>query len=133
MKRKKPAIIATINVTSLVDVTMVLLIIFMIAAPLLRSGVEVNLPQASSELIRPHEGIVVTLAQTGEIYLDGDKIQLDNFEALLFNRYTAANKKTVLLQADKSIPYGEVVNLMDRIKGAGISNLGLIVETEKKN
>lgn len=133
MKRKKPTIIATINVTSLVDVTMVLLIIFMIAAPLLRSGVEVNLPQASSELIRPHEGIVVTLAQTGEIYLDGDKIQLDNFEALLFNRYTAANKKTVLLQADKSIPYGEVVNLMDRIKGAGISNLGLIVETEKKN
>jgi biopolymer transport protein TolR len=133
VKRSKYRINSEINVTSLVDVTMVLLIIFMITAPLLRSGIEVELPKSKADDLKPYEGVVITLTREGAIKLNDEKAKLENFEVRLLQIYAASSRKMVMLQADKEVPYGKVIQIMDRIKGAGINNLGLIVqpETEK--
>lgn len=134
MRKNRQTSIANINVTSLVDVTMVLLIIFMITAPLLRSNIEVNLPKISTETQRPREGVTVTYTKDGWLYINSEKISSDYFESILLQRYDAGGQKPVLLMADKEIPYGNVIAVMDRIKSIGINNIGLIVDsnTQKK-
>ena len=128
MRKNRYLSISEINVTNLVDVTMVLLIIFMITAPLLRSGIEVKLPTSNAQDLRPHEGVVVTLTRDRLLYVNDQEVTSREFESLLLRRYTESGKKIVLLKADEEIPYGRVIHLMDQIKGVGISNLGLIVE-----
>lgn len=126
---KKP--ITEINVTSLVDVTMVLLIIFMITAPLLRSGIEVELPKSKADDLKPQEGVVVTLNREGILFVNDTQVQAGDFEETLFSQYSNSSRKIVLLQADTQVPYGAVINVMDKIKELGISNLGLIIEQDK--
>ena len=128
MRKSRYLSISEINVTNLVDVTMVLLIIFMITAPLLRSGIEVKLPKSESQDLKPHEGVVVTLTRDHMLYVNDEEVAPERFELLLLRRYTESGKKLVLLKADEEIPYGRVIRLMDQVKGVGISNLGLIVE-----
>ncbi len=128
MKKDRYPSISEINVTNLVDVTMVLLIIFMITAPLLRSGIEVKLPKSSSEDIKPHDGVVVTLTKEGVLFVNDEQVSADAFEPLLMRRYEESGKELVLLKADEEIPYGRVIRLMDQIKSVDITNLGLIVE-----
>ena len=128
MKKYKYSSISEINVTSLVDVTMVLLIIFMITAPLLRSGIEVNLPKAKAEALKRDTGITISLTREGSLYLDGEPVADTEFEARLLQRYQVSGQPTVLLQADQEIPYGNVIRVIDRVKQVGITNLGLIVE-----
>jgi len=132
VKKSKYRIISEINVTSLVDVTMVLLIIFMITAPLLRSGIEVELPKSKTNDLKPYEGVVITLTREGAIKLNEETVKLENFEVKLLRIYAASSRKMVMLQADKEVPYGKVIQIMDRIKGAGINNLGLIVQPDKE-
>ncbi len=132
MKKSRYASISEINVTNLVDVTMVLLIIFMITAPLLRSGIEVKLPKSEAQDLKLHEGVVVTLTRDQQLYVNDQKVQQQQFEALLLQRYQESRKKLVLLKADEEIPYGRVIHLMDIIKRIGITNLGLIVEPGKE-
>lgn len=132
MRKRKYSSLSEINVTNLVDVTMVLLIIFMITAPLLRSGMEVDLPESTSRDITPREGIVVSLSSQGTIFIDEEQVKQENFGERLLKKYTAANRRQVLLQADKAVPYGQVVALMDDIKKVGIHNLGLIVEAKEE-
>jgi biopolymer transport protein TolR len=132
VKNSKYRIISEINVTSLVDVTMVLLIIFMITAPLLRSGIEVELPKSKADDLKPYEGVVITLTREGTIKLNEETTKLENFEVKLLQIYAASSRKMVMLQADKEVPYGKVIQIMDRIKGAGINNVGLIVQPEKE-
>jgi len=132
MKESKYRTISEINVTSLVDVTMVLLIIFMITAPLMRSGIEVELPKSKADDLKPYEGVVVTLTKDGSIKVNDEPVKLEHFDVKLLQIYAATSRKVVMLQADKEVPYGRVIQLMDRIKGAGINNLGLIVQPEKE-
>jgi len=132
MRKRKYSSLSEINVTNLVDVTMVLLIIFMITAPLLRSGMEVDLPESTSRDITPREGIVVSLSSQGSIFIDEEQVKRENFGERLLKKYTEANRRQVLLQADKAVPYGQVVALMDAIKKVGIHNLGLIVEAKEE-
>jgi len=131
MKNNKYRFISEINVTSLVDVTMVLLIIFMITAPLLRSGIEVELPKTKATDLKPQEGVIVTITRDGTLNLNGNTVQTQNFETMLMKSYAVSKQQLVLLQADKAVPYGDVIKVMDRIKRAGINNLGLIVEPEQ--
>ncbi len=132
MRNGKYRIISEINVTSLVDVTMVLLIIFMITAPLMRSGIEVELPKSTANDLKPYDGVVVTLMRDGTIKLNDAKIKLEHFEVRLLQLYSISTRKMVMLQADKEVPYGKVIQVMDRIKAAGINNIGLIVQPEKQ-
>jgi len=132
MKTRKYSSLSEINVTNLVDVTMVLLIIFMITAPLLRSGMEVNLPKSDTRDITPRTGIIVSLNSDGIIFIDDEQVRPENFSARLLKIYTARNGQQVLLQADRAVPYGQAIALMNDIKSVGINNLGLIVEPKER-
>lgn len=132
MRKRRYSSLSEINVTNLVDVTMVLLIIFMITAPLLRSGMEVNLPESDTRDITPRTGILVSLNSDGIIFIDDEQVKPENFSERLLKVYTARNKQQVLLQADRAVPYGQAIALMNDIKSVGIYNLGLIVEPKEK-
>ncbi|MFQ5863851.1 MAG: ExbD/TolR family protein [bacterium] len=128
MKSGKYTSLSEINVTSLVDVTLVLLIVFMITAPLLRSGMQVQLPQAAAKEIDPGKAIVLTITKEGFLYWDKEKISIQVLRERLEKRKASGRLKPVLLQADKEVAYGKVIEVMDVIKGLEIAKLGLILK-----
>lgn len=126
MARKK-GFVSEINVTPFVDVMMVLLIIFMVTAPMMDSGLDVDLPQAKQvdNLPTDAEHLVLTVREDGTLFLDTYQVQLEELEERL--SMLVKNKgRSLFLQADKSVPYGIVVDVMGRIKSAGIEKLGVI-------
>jgi biopolymer transport protein TolR len=123
--------ISEINLTNLVDITMVLLIIFMITAPFIFSGIKVALPKTRAENLSVHQNVVVSMTSEGFIYINEEKVEGKNFQAVLMQRYREAERRGVLLKADRQIAYGDVIALMGQIKQAGITNLGLVVEPEQ--
>ncbi len=131
MKKYRYSAISEINVTNLVDVTLVILIIFMITAPLLRRGFDIALPRADAENIPSKNHIVVSLDKTGSLHIDNKTVAPEAFDDALSEMFQAAGKPPVLLQADEGIPYGQVISLMDRIKSIGITRIGLVVEPGK--
>lgn len=130
-RRRRP--IAEINVVPYIDVTLVLLIIFMVTAPLLQTGVEVELPKAAARPIDPSQTlpIVITIEADGRTFLD-----LDNRgdqpvdEANLASRVTEALRKTpglaVLIRGDRRVDYGRVVTVMAKLRAAGVPSVGLM-------
>jgi biopolymer transport protein TolR len=117
--------LSEINVTPLVDVMLVLLIIFMITAPMLQQGVDVNLPREVAGNIDPtQERVIITLGKNDRIYLNDRRIDMAELEQQL--RQVAGLSKEVFLRADKDIPYGLVVKLMAMAKKAGIERLGIV-------
>lgn len=115
-----------INVTPLVDVMLVLLIIFMVTAPMLQEGVEVNLPQVKAQNITGEKSLVVALTKDKRIYLNERRVTLEELEERLQSFAAVDPKKEVYLRADKDVPYGVVVDVMARIKKAGITQLGMV-------
>ncbi len=118
-----------INVTPFVDVMLVLLIIFMVTAPMLSMGIDVNLPRVKSKSVDvTEEKLVLTITEAREIFLNKNKMQLGelNFklEAIFSNRID----REVFLRADRSVPYGFVVQVMSEVRKAGVDKLGLITE-----
>lgn len=120
--------LAEINVVPLVDVVLVLLIIFMITAPLMLRGIDIDLPKSSVNTIKPEDRVVVTVARDRAVYLDKERVarvMLDNRLAKL------AREKpdiTLYLRADRDVPYGAVVEVMDAVKRAGIDKLGMVTQ-----
>ncbi len=127
MRKRDYNQLADINVTNLVDVILVLLIIFMITAPMLQSGIDVNLPRtraaAQDEL---GEGIVLTVDLKGGIYIDDVWVRLENFESELDNILKNRNTSSVYIRADSGVVYGVVVDVVARLKKMGIEYLGLV-------
>jgi biopolymer transport protein ExbD len=130
MKRRVYPALYDINVTNLVDVVLVLLIIFMIAAPMLQSGIEINLPQTKATQKDIGEGLVVTITKENKIYVDDKITTIDKFEERLLRERNKKNAQAVYLRADSQVPYGLVVKIVGKIKGLGIKDLGLVVEPE---
>ena len=133
MPRRK-GFVSEINVTPFVDVMMVLLIIFMVTAPMMDSGLDVDLPQARQveNLPTDSEHLVLTIREDGAMYLDTYQVQLEELE----ERLTALVKdqnRALFLQADKNVPYGAVVDVMGRIKAAGIEKLGVVAMPTTEN
>jgi biopolymer transport protein TolR len=127
--------ISQINVVPLVDVMLVLLVIFMVTAPILQQGVSVELPQAKAgALSGEEEQLVVTIDKKGVAYLNDNAIPIDQLGPKLEAVIRLKPDKQVFLRADRSVPYGEVVRVMAAVKGAGVQSLGMITElpTEKK-
>ena len=126
MARKK-GFVSEINVTPFVDVMMVLLIIFMVTAPMMDSGLDVDLPQAKQvdNLPTDAEHLVLTVREDGALFLDTYQVQLDELETHL-SMLVKDKGRALFLQADKAVPYGIVVDVMGRIKAAGIERLGVI-------
>ena len=132
--KRKP--VSEINVVPYIDVMLVLLIIFMITAPLVQQGVEIDLPQASANPLPPEqrEPLIVTISKTGELYLNiGENNQKPLDEDLLVNRVTAVVKNhpqtPVLVRGDKAVDYGRVTEAMVLLQGAGVEKVGLMTES----
>ncbi|OGC92001.1 MAG: hypothetical protein A2142_06260 [candidate division Zixibacteria bacterium RBG_16_48_11] len=128
MHKTGPGFMAEINVTNLVDVVLVLLIIFMITAPMLHSGIEVNLPKTKASTKDLGEGIVVTVTGEGKLYLDDRPVSLSRFGSRLLNLKREKGTSMVYLKADREVKYGLVVDVIGRIKSLGITDLGLVSE-----
>ncbi len=120
--------LSEINVVPLVDVVLVLLIIFMITAPLLYRGIDIALPTSQSNTIEPTERLVVTVEQDGRIFLDKERVPADNLVAAFNSARTRSPDISVYLRADEGVPYGVVVSVMDAVKQAGISQMGMVTE-----
>ena len=118
-----------INVTPLVDVVLVLLIIFMVAAPMLQMGIDVNLPRVKSKSVDvTEEKLVLTVNGAKEIFLNKSKIALPDLRLKLESIFAAKIDRDLFLRADKSVPYGFVVEVMSEVRKAGVDKLGMITE-----
>lgn len=123
MARRRQAL-SEINVTPFVDVMLVLLIIFMVTAPLLQQGIDVALPQAKGKEMSPAERTIITIKKDGKIYLDKTSVTMKVLSATLSKN----RNKEVFLKADKDVPYGMVVTVMGELRSIGIEKLGMITE-----
>jgi biopolymer transport protein TolR len=118
-----------INVTPMVDVMLVLLIIFMVTAPLIQQGVKVNLPETKAAPVESNEKkLILSVDSSRRVFLGDVEVPLDDLEEKLKSNAKAQADKELYLHADKEIPYGVVVDVMAAAQRAGISNLGMITD-----
>ncbi len=120
--------LAEINVIPLVDVVLVLLVVFMVTAPMLHRGLDINLPTSGSSNIKVEERLVLSIGRDQKLYLDNDPVSVQQLKRRIESM--KANNKTpsVYLRADREVPYGIVVQVMDSVKRAGIEKLGMVTE-----
>jgi biopolymer transport protein TolR len=125
----KKGFVAEINVTPFVDVMLVLLIIFMVTAPMLTEGLEVNLPVTKEVQTLPAEAenLILSISKDGRMFLGNTEVELKDLDRVL-QRAVTAQRKQLFLQADKDVPYGVVVEVMGQAKGAGIENVGIVAK-----
>jgi len=129
-RRVRAPLNADINVTSLVDVAFVLLIIFMITAPMMQGGVEVRLPRAEARAMEPRQGLVVSVDRRGRIYIDEAPFAYQDFRASFRAVVARRRPSAVYLRADRSVPYGDVVRVLAIIRASGVQDVGLVAESE---
>ena len=129
-RRSGLALAADINVTSLVDVAFVLLIIFMITAPIMQGGVDVQLPRGEVRPLDPRQGLVVSIDQGGRIYIDEDALTYEDFRATFAALVRTRQPDGVYLRGDRRVEYGQVVRVLAVMRAAGIEDVGLVAEQE---
>ena len=128
-QQNKGRLVSDINVTPFVDVMLVLLIIFMVTAPMMTQGVEVNLPKTTTRNIKAKEDpLIVTVNKKREIFLENHRIKLNGLETKIKKVFENRRDKEILLRADKDVPYGFVIKVIAGIKRAGIDKLGMVTE-----
>ena len=129
IESSRDRLMSDINVTPFVDVMLVLLIIFMVTAPMMMQGVDVVLPETNSEQLIPQkEHLIITLNKQNQIYINDYQVELDFLKEKLSKIFESREDREVFLRADKDISYGVVVRVMSEIKGAGVEKLGMITE-----
>ena len=127
-------LLAEINVTPLVDVVLVLLIIFMVTAPMLQMGIDVNLPRVKSKSIDvTEEKLVLTINSAKEIFINKNKVSVTGLGAKLENIFANRIDREVFMRADKNVPYGFVVEVMSAVRKAGVDKLGMITEAPEES
>jgi biopolymer transport protein TolR len=118
-----------INVTPLVDVMLVLLIIFMVTAPMMMQGVNVSLPQTTPKpLPAEKEHLAVTIDRSQQIFINDYKVSLEALQEKMEKILTGKSDSKVYLRADRNVPYGVVVRVISEVKGAGVEKLGVVTE-----
>jgi len=122
-------LLSDINVTPLVDVMLVLLIIFMVTAPMMMHGVKVDLPRTESKNIKTEEDpLLLTITKKGDIFIEEYKVDYKDLKGKLEKIFANRASKELLLQADKEVAYGVVMRAMAQVKEAGITKVGMITK-----
>lgn len=130
--RKLSSNMSEINVTPLVDVMLVLLIIFMVTAPMMQSGININLPKVETKTNPSSGGLVVSVTRDHYVYMDDQIINLYLLESKLKDYFYNKQKKVVFLKADKDLSHGYVTEVMGILIKAGVETIGIIVEEKKE-
>lgn len=122
-------VVSDINITPLVDVMLVLLIVFIVTAPLLTNSVKVNLPKAApTQSTDQNKALVISVKPDGTIFLDKNPVKLENFEQEITQRKNTNSKLALNLNADETVPYGTVAKLLASIERVGVEKLSVITE-----
>jgi biopolymer transport protein ExbD/biopolymer transport protein TolR len=129
-RRDRMPLNAEINVVSLIDVMMLLMIIFMITAPIMQGGVDVALPKAEARPLEPKSGLTVTVNRSGQIFVDETRLSLAEFRASFAALASQRGKQGVYLRADEGVPYGTVVRVLAIMRASGVGGVGLVAEPE---
>jgi biopolymer transport protein ExbD/biopolymer transport protein TolR len=131
-RRRRPRydLNADVNVVSLIDVMLLLLVIFMITAPMMQGGVDISLPQAQSRPLESKDGLAVTVNSKGEIFVGNEKFSLGDFRVSFKTVAQNRTRNGVYLRADKGVDYGLVVQILAIMRSSGVSDVGLVTEPE---
>lgn len=121
---------AEINVVNLIDVMLLLMVIFMLTAPMLQGGVDVALPKANAQPLEARRGLIVTLTADGGILVDETRLTMAEFRGSFAALAAKERRDGVYLRADQAVPYGTVVQVLAVIRGSGVSDVGLVAEPE---
>jgi biopolymer transport protein TolR len=120
--------ISDINVTPLVDVVLVLLIIFMVTAPVLQSGIEVNVPKTRTVKEITEERLVISINKQQRVFLGNDPININDIKTRLRQKIRDPQNQSVFIRADEDVPFGAFATVMDAVKGAGITNVSIVTQ-----
>jgi biopolymer transport protein TolR len=126
--RRAGSALSEINITPFVDVVLVLLVIFLITAPMLIRGIDVNVPRSESRNTEPDERLVISITKDRAVFLDEQRIELPRLEKVLAGLKERNPSATIYIKADQNVPYGVVIEVMDAAKKAGIDKLGMVTE-----
>jgi len=126
------ATLAEINIVPFVDVVLVLLLIFMLTAPMMYRGIDVNLPKAAAKPTAVEERMILTVTKDRTLYLNDKPIALTTLEPQLREAFKSRTDKTLYLKADAGLAYGAVIETMDRVRRAGIERLGMVTEPTRE-
>lgn len=134
MRRRRDRMVlnAEINVVSLIDVMMLLMVIFMITAPIMQGGVDVTLPKAEARPLEPKSGLVVSIDRTGRIHVDETILTFPEFRATFRSLASERGREGVYLRADAGVPYGDVVKVLAVMRASGTPDVGLVAEPEER-
>jgi biopolymer transport protein TolR len=124
--------LAEINIIPLVDVVLVLLLIFMLTAPMMYRGIDVNLPKAAAKPTAVEERLVLTVTKDQSFFLNDKRVPSGGLEQALRGAFTNRTDKTLYLKADAALSYGAVIEAMDRVRRAGIERLGMVTEPARE-
>ena len=130
--RRIGANLAEINIVPLVDVVLVLLLIFMLTAPMMYRGIDVNLPKAAAKPTAVEERMVLTVTKDQALFLNDKRVAPAGLETALRQAFASRTDKTLYLKADAGLQYGAVIETMDRVRRAGIERLGMVTEPARE-
>jgi biopolymer transport protein TolR len=123
--------LSEINVTPFVDVVLVLLIIFMLTAPVLQSGIEVSVPKTKSVKVITEERVTITITKDQEVYLGNDHVKLEELGGLLHKKIRDPQTEAIYVRADENVAFGVFATVMSTVKQAGITNISIVTEPER--
>src|SRR4051795_5556379 len=125
--------LSEINVTPFVDVVLVLLIIFMLTAPILQSGIEVTVPKTKSVNEITEERIVISITRAQRVFLGNDAVNINEIGSILRQKVRDPEHQSIYLRADENVPFGAFATVMDAVKSSGITNVSIVTEPLKEN
>lgn len=126
--RRGSPIIREINIIPLLDLVLTVLFFYMVVSPMMSRGLDVNLPKSEASTIKPEDRVVLTVTRSQEVFLEKERVNIDKLQSILVNIKKQKPKTNVYLRADRDVPYGAVIQVMDAVKRSGIDKLGMVTE-----